>query len=199
MTSLRESIGRPVISRSTAEDLGRVAHVVIDAATHAMPALVIGSGKKAQVVDWPALTGFGPDAVMVNDEAAIRSPTGPIEEATVAGRRELLGARALTEGGVALGQITDVDIDGATGQLLEVRIGDRTVPADHLLGLGSYAAVLSVDGDGGSAGSPATDGVQTAEKATKPRKTTKAKSATTKGKAAGTAKKSGRASKKPDA
>lgn len=145
MTSLRESIGRPVISRATAEDLGKVAHVVIDTASHAVPALVVGVGKKAQVVDWPALTGFGPDAVMVNDEAAVRSPSGAVEEATVAGRRSLLGARALTEDGVALGQITDANIDDATGQLIDVVIGDERIAADRLLGLGSYAAVLRVE------------------------------------------------------
>ena len=142
--SLRDCVGRPVMSRATAENLGRVSHVVIDVGNGTARALVVGSGKKAQVVDWTALSGFGPDAVMVGDEASLRSPAGELEEAVAAGRRDLVGARALSTEGVALGAVTDGDLDPETGRLLQVRVGDMVFDAGSLVGMGSYAVVLAV-------------------------------------------------------
>lgn len=147
VSSLREAVGRPVMSRASAENLGRVGHLVVDVANRTVRALVVGSGKKAQVVDWSALTGFGPDAVMVGDEASLRAPAGELEEAVAAGKRELVGARALSTEGVALGAVTDADLDPASGRLLQLRVGDMRFDAAHLLGLGSYAAVLQTSPD----------------------------------------------------
>lgn len=145
MASLREAIGRPVMSRATAENLGKVSHVVVDAGNRTARALVIGSGKRAQMVDWAALSGFGPDAVMIGAESSLRTPTGDLEEAVAAGRRDLIGARALSADGVALGSVTDADLDPATGRLLQLLVGSRTIDAGTLLGMGSYALILNID------------------------------------------------------
>lgn len=143
MTSLGSAVGRRVVSRATADEVGQLHHVVIDTTGPAVVALVIGSGKKALVVDWSALSGFGPDAVMITDESALRPPEGPIEVATANHHRDLLKARALGADGFLLGTVTDAEIDDETGRLLEIRVGELALPGTSLLALGSYAAVLT--------------------------------------------------------
>ena len=122
--------------------MGAVSHLLVDAQQRQIAAVVIGRGKKAQLVEWAQLSGFGPDAVMVVDEGALRPPADDRERAAAEGKLELVGKRALSERGNELGQIDDVTFDADTGALEDLIIGDRRVPAGSLLGSGSYAAVL---------------------------------------------------------
>ena len=140
--SFRSATGRKVISRTSARDLGVVNHLLVDADQRRIAAIVVGRGKKAQLVDWAQLSGFGPDAVMVGDEGALRSPANERERAAADGKLELLGRRALTERGNDLGTVDDVTFDPQTGALETLRVGDRDILAGALLGSGSYAAVL---------------------------------------------------------
>jgi sporulation protein YlmC with PRC-barrel domain len=139
--SFRGSSGRKVMSRASADELGSVGHLLVDAQQRRVAAVVIGS-KKGQLVDWAQLSGFGPDAVMVVDEDALRPPADDRERAATEGSLDLVGKRALSERGNELGQIDDVTFDADTGALEDLLIGDRRVPAGSLLGSGSYAAVL---------------------------------------------------------
>jgi sporulation protein YlmC with PRC-barrel domain len=140
--SFRAARARKVVSRATATEVGVVAHLLVDAQQRRVAAVVIGRGKKAQMVDWAALSGFGPDAVMVVDEAALRPPADERERAAADGSLELVGKRALSERGHELGQVDDVTFDAETGELQDLLIGDRRIPAGAMLGNGSYAAVL---------------------------------------------------------
>lgn len=145
--SFGRSAGRKVVSRSSAQEVGAVGHLLVDAQQRRVAAVVVGRGRKARVVGWDQLSGFGPDAVMVVDEAAIRLPADDRERAAGEGKLELLGKRALSERGRELGQLDDVTFDPDTGVLDELIIGDRRVPARSLLGSGSYAAVLDQDAE----------------------------------------------------
>jgi len=140
--SFRYSIGRKVVSRASAKELGAVNHLLVDAQQRRITAVVIGRGKKTRLVDWTQLSGFGPDAVMVVDEVALRLPADDRERSGGDGKLELLGKRALSELGNELGKIDDVTFDADTGALEDLVIGDRRVPAGALVGSGSYAAVL---------------------------------------------------------
>ena len=140
--SFRAAMGRKVVSRASAKGLGAVGHLLIDAQQRQITAVVIGRGKKARLVEWTQLSGFGPDAVMVVDEGALRPPADDRERNGVDGNLDLLGKRALSERGNELGKIDDVTFDTDTGALEDLVIGDRRVPAGALLGSGSYAAVL---------------------------------------------------------
>jgi uncharacterized protein YrrD len=135
-------MGRKVVSRASAKELGAVNHLLVDAQQRQIIAVVIGRGKKARLVEWSQLSGFGPDAVMVVDEDVLRPAADDRERSGVEGKLELLGKRALSEWGNELGKIDDVSFDADTGALEDLVIGDRRVPAGALLGSGSYAAVL---------------------------------------------------------
>jgi uncharacterized protein YrrD len=140
--TFRQSNGRKVVSRASAAEVGAVNHLLVDATNRRIAAVVIGKGKKAQLVDWAQLTGFGPDAVMVTGESALRAPADEREQSAATGDLDLLGRLALSEGGNELGKIDDVTFDADTGYLEDLVIGDRHVPAGSLLGSGSYAVVL---------------------------------------------------------
>jgi uncharacterized protein YrrD len=140
--SFRQANGRKLVSRATARDLGAVSHLLVDAGRRRIAAVVVGRGRHARVVEWAQLSSFGPDAVMVADEASLRPPAGDRERAGAEGRLEMVGKRVLTERGNALGILDDVTFDPSTGALEMLEIGDREIPSGSLLGSGSYAVVL---------------------------------------------------------
>jgi uncharacterized protein YrrD len=143
----RASQGRKVVSRATAEALGALTHLLIDSGHCQVRALVVGSGRHARLIDWEHVSGFGPDAVMVESHEVLRPPAGDHEQAAVEGKLELVGKRALSERGNEKGSITDVEFDPESGAIGAVLIGEERVPPTDVLGLGSYAAVLASHGD----------------------------------------------------
>jgi sporulation protein YlmC with PRC-barrel domain len=134
--------GRKVVSRESAEELGKLAHIVVDVAQRQVASLVVGKGRRALLVDWEHVSGFGPDAVIVSDESALRAPRDDREHGAAHGKLELVGKRALTDTGNDLGTVTDIRFDPATGKIESLVIGDRQEPAASLLGAGSYAAIV---------------------------------------------------------
>jgi sporulation protein YlmC with PRC-barrel domain len=134
--------GRKVVSRTSAEELGDVSHVVVDVKDRQVTALVVGKGRKAVLVDWDQVNGFGPDAVIVADDDALHAPRDDHEKAAADGKLELLGKRVLSDMGDELGKASDVVFDPESGALETVVIGDRELPASSLLGAGSYAVVV---------------------------------------------------------
>ncbi len=141
------AVGRKVVSRASAAEIGALSRLVVDVDTRQVTALVVGKGRKARIVEWRALSGFGPDAVMVTDDAAVCEPGDAEEKAAVGGTFELVGKRALTDLGTELGTVEDVLFDPETGALERLMVGGRPYPASTLLGNGSYAVVLDSAAD----------------------------------------------------
>lgn len=141
--SFKAAHGRKVVSRATAEALGELSHMVVDPSRRHVSAVVVQAKKHTYLVDWKHLSGFGPDAVMVESEEALRPPADDREQAALDGKLELVGKRALTERGNEKGSIADVEFDPESGELGPVLVGDERMPATDLLGVGSYAAVLA--------------------------------------------------------
>lgn len=134
--------GRRVVSRTSAEELGKLRHLVVDTKRSRITSLVVGKGRKALVVDWDHVSGFGPDAVMVANEDVLHPPRDDRERAAADGMLELVGMRVLSDLGNDLGTISDVVFDPVTGVIETLVVGDREVPAASLLGVGSFAAIV---------------------------------------------------------
>lgn len=134
--------GRKIVSRTSAEELGKLSHIVVDVKRPQVTALVVGKGRKALLVAWEQVNGFGPDAVMVADESALHPPRDDRERAAADGKLELVGKRALSDMGNDLGTVSDVVFDPLTGVIEILVLGDREEPAGSLLGAGSFAAVV---------------------------------------------------------
>jgi uncharacterized protein YrrD len=134
--------GRSVVSRTSAEQLGELAHVVVDANLRRVALLVVGKRRKALLVAWDQVSGFGPDAIMITDENALYAPRDERERDAAEGNLELVGRRALSDMGNDLGNVTDVVFDPASGLLETIVLGDHEEPAASLLGAGSFAAII---------------------------------------------------------
>jgi uncharacterized protein YrrD len=139
--------GRKVVSRTSAEELGKVAHIVVDVKRMRVASLVVGKGRKAHLLAWEDVTAFGPDAVMVANESALLEPRDDHERAATAGKLELIGKRALSDTGNDVGPISDITFDPGTGALETIVLGDREEPAESLLGAGSFAAIIQAPAD----------------------------------------------------
>lgn len=147
--SFRGCSGRKVISRASAEALGSVDRMLVDSERRVVAAIILGRGKKARLIDWDALTSFGPDAVVVGEEGALREAADDRERAAAAGSLDLIGKRALSERGNELGRLDDITFDPVTGALEDLHVAERRIPAGALLGSGSYAAVLAANTEDG--------------------------------------------------
>lgn len=136
------AFGRKFVSRSSAEELGALTHIVVDVKEQKVTSLVMGKGRKAVLVDWPQVSGFGPDAVMVADESALRAPRDDHERAAAEGELELVGRRVLSDLGEGMGEASDVVFDPDVGMVETFVVGERELPASSVLGAGSYAVVV---------------------------------------------------------
>jgi len=141
------AVGRKLVSRKSAEELGELAHIVVDVKLRRIALLIAGKRRKALLVAWEDVSGFGPDAVIVTDESVMFSPRDDRERAAVDGELELLGKRALSEIGDDLGTVTDVVFDTSSGAVETIVLGDREEPAASLLAAGSFAAIIRAGAD----------------------------------------------------
>lgn len=146
----REAHGRKVVNAENAESIGRVDAFVVDAGTRSISGLRLGKvgkvgkvGGDATFVSWADVT-FGADAVILAGSSRLR-PARDEDEAR-AGSKDLqpIGKLVLDDSGTALGKVEDVEIDPASGAILELDLGDSGVIAgDRLLGIGAYAVVVA--------------------------------------------------------
>ena len=141
------AVGRKLVSRKSAEELGELAHFVVDVKLRRIALLIAGKRRKALLVAWEDVSGFGPDAVIVTDESVMFSPRDDRERAAVDGELELLGKRALSEMGDDLGTVTDVVFETSSGAVETIVLGDREEPAASLLAAGSFAAIIRAGAD----------------------------------------------------
>jgi sporulation protein YlmC with PRC-barrel domain len=141
------AIGRRVVSRTSAEELGNLGHLVVDVEQRQVTSLVVGKGRKARLVDWEQVSGFGPDAVMVADDDSLHEPRDEHERAAADGKLDLIGKGVLSDMGNGLGEVSDVAFDPASGVVETLVIGEHEYPAASVLGAGSFAVVVKVPAD----------------------------------------------------
>jgi uncharacterized protein YrrD len=132
-----------VYAKDSADEVGRVIRYVIAPATHRVAAVhVAGRRRRAQLVDWSSIVGFGPDAVVVDSAGSLRPAGDDHERRVTSGALDLPGRRVLTDSGYDIGELTDVDFDESSGVLELVRTTRTTVGGDGLLAIGTYAVVV---------------------------------------------------------
>jgi uncharacterized protein YrrD len=140
---LTEADGRPVISRASAETLGELKHVVVDVPARRIAALHVAGGRRnARLIDWSSIVAFGPDGIVVEDDAAARPPADDRESAVAAGKLDLDGREVLSDEGDSLGPLTDILFDDGSGGLIALACGDVEHSADRLRAIGPYCVIL---------------------------------------------------------
>ncbi|MGK2958150.1 MAG: PRC-barrel domain-containing protein [Acidimicrobiales bacterium] len=145
----RNALGREVVDISTAETIGHVDAMVVDASASSIVGMVIGN----QVVSWSDTGGIGSDAVTVVNADLIREPKSDLELRAVEGASDPISKRVITEDGFALGSIADIEFDPESGTISRVILGDDHIAGSRLMGTGSFAVVVrstdrsTADGD----------------------------------------------------
>lgn len=140
---LSEADGRPVLSRSSAERVGELKHVVVDAATRRITAIhVAGRKKNAELIAWSDIVGFGPDGIVVADEEALRPPAEERERAVASGDLDLDGRLVLADDGVSPGVVGDVLFDESSGEITAILCGDEEIPGERLRTVGPYCVIV---------------------------------------------------------
>lgn len=130
-------IGRAVLARATANKMGQLHDLIVDAAKGELAGLVVRMpDESVRCVEYNEIYGFGPDAVMVNsDESAVPVQDSPLK-ALPSAKNNLIGVNVVTEGGKLLGQIANVYIRLAETLLLIYEV--RSSILDKLLGHSLY-------------------------------------------------------------
>jgi uncharacterized protein YrrD len=135
---------RNVVNTSTATRVVRVDGFVVLPGPARVALLRLGKVSGAgTLLAWEDVQGFGPDAVTVATDAVIRPARDAVEQRAEDNDLEIIGKRVLTERGMELGPVTDVDFDPETGAVTSVITKAETIAGSRLIGLGSYAVVVS--------------------------------------------------------
>ena len=135
---------RDVVNTATATRIARVDGFVVLPGPPRVALLRLGKVSGAgTLLAWDNVQGFGPDAVTVSTDAVIRPARDALEQRVEDNDLEILGKRVLTEHGMELGTVTDVDFDPDTGSITTLITKTETIAGERLIGLGSYAAVVS--------------------------------------------------------
>lgn len=143
---LSEADGRPVIGRESAETLGTLQHVVVDVPTRRIIAIhVAGRRKKALLVDWSSIVGFGPDGIVVRGQDPTRPPADDRELAVASGKLDLDGRLVLSEKGDSLGALGDVLFDETSGELSALVTGEQEHPAERLRAVGPFCVIVAAE------------------------------------------------------
>ena len=135
---------RDVVDTATATRIARVDGFVVLPGPARVALLRLGKVSGAgTLLAWGDVQGFGPDAVTVATDAVIRPARDALEQRAEDNDLEILGKRVLTERGMELGTVTDVDFDPDTGSITTLVTKTETIAGERLIGLGGYAAVVS--------------------------------------------------------
>ena len=118
---LTTTLGEKVVSKASAETLGSVDGVVIDAANRKITGLRLGKGRKAKIVPWDTVSGVGTAAVIVREDDALRDPADGVEQRFASGDIALIGGLVLSDRGNAHGTVTDIEYDADTGALTSIQ------------------------------------------------------------------------------
>jgi sporulation protein YlmC with PRC-barrel domain len=139
--NLSDLAGRPVLDLTTATNVGKVADFVIDPVTRRIVGFQLANVKgPGSWLAWDAMNTLGADALTI-DRADVL--TEPPEHSRGLRADKVIGGRVLTDSGRELRNLVDLEIDPDTGQITGLKIGDHSMPADALIGVGRYATVVA--------------------------------------------------------
>jgi sporulation protein YlmC with PRC-barrel domain len=135
---------RPVMDVATATTVGRIDDVVVDPSTRQLVGFSLRKTPgKASWLAWDRLKALGADAATIDNVEALTE--GPDEEVPPALKHgKVIGGIVLTNQGLNLGNLVDVEFEADSGSVTSLVLDSgRILPADGLIGIGTYAMVVS--------------------------------------------------------
>ena len=137
-----EAKGYKVVSKASADTVGKITDYVIDPKAGKVAALVLKkTSGDGDTLPWADLSSFGTDAVTVDNETVIVEASAELAELT--GKRHAAhGKRVLTTDGADLGDVEDIEFDPETGKITALVLKEGEVEGHRLMAVGSYAVVV---------------------------------------------------------
>lgn len=138
-----EAKGHKIVSTSSADTVGKVSGFVVDPHSSSIVALRLKkTGDAGDTLPWAAVTAFGPDAVTIADVGVLVDSRTEDSEAAVADR-PMIKKQVLDTTGRKLGTVRDVDFNPSDGRLTSLLVDSGEIEGSRLIGVGSYAVVVS--------------------------------------------------------
>ncbi len=140
---ISETIGRKIVSTSSAETVGTVDNLIVDPKRHSVVAVQVKKAASGgDALPWNEITAFGVDAVTVTSSGAVSESDEDVA-ALMSKDHRLIGKRVLSAAGDELGTLVDVDFDPEAGSVRALLLDTAEVAGDRLVGVGSYAVVVT--------------------------------------------------------
>jgi sporulation protein YlmC with PRC-barrel domain len=135
--------GHPVMDTSTATAVGKVQAPIVDPVVQRVVGFRVKKSKgPGDVLLWGHVAGLGPDALTVDSAERLADPPKELKERS-GSKLDLIGRTVLTENGHDLGKVRDVEFDPADGRVTSLMLKEAFVDGERLLGIGSFAVVVS--------------------------------------------------------
>lgn len=149
--------GIGVISISEGKKVGTIDRAYFDPERRSVVSFVVHEGggmlsaepDRSRIVDASDVHSLGPDALMIQDESALRGDELTTPDADLMELDELATRKVVTEGGTRVGDVAAIDVDEQSFALRSVEISpgffqtNRTIPADQVVSVGLDVLVVS--------------------------------------------------------
>jgi sporulation protein YlmC with PRC-barrel domain len=139
MSKVRDTVGLPVVTTSSADRIGKVDHFVVGDGR--VEAIAVGE----ELVGWSDIRAVGEDAVVVESNQVLRGPENDYERRVLEGELTILGKLVLDDGGDELGLVADMEFDADDGAVRAVTVLDNRIAGERLRGIGGYAVVVAAE------------------------------------------------------
>jgi sporulation protein YlmC with PRC-barrel domain len=146
---LSQLVGQRVLAADSGLLLGSVRRLLVEPVGPSVALAQVDGAADGQpsVVEWSAVAGIGPDALMVERADAVRPPAAEHEQRLVQGKLEITGKLVLDESGDALGPLEDLEFDERSGRLLRLHVPGHSVEVDRFIALGPDALIVPAQTD----------------------------------------------------
>ncbi len=132
---------RQVVDLESATTIGRVRDATLDLEHRSVSGFVLRSSpSSADWLPWEAVISIGSDAITVQ---SVRTLTEQPKQPRSVSVDDVLASRVLSDRGVLMASVAEIDFDSETGLLTTITLADgSSLRACDLLGSGSYATMF---------------------------------------------------------
>jgi uncharacterized protein YrrD len=138
----------PVLDISSATTVGQIDDVVVDPVKRQILGFTLHKAAgKENWLSWAQLKSFGADAATIETTDVLSTGPGEAAPRTLL-RGKVIGGRVLTDQGLGLGSLADVEFDPGSGAVTALVLdGGHVLGGDSLRGIGTYATMVVHPGD----------------------------------------------------
>lgn len=150
MKPSKKFLSLPIISLQEGQQIGRVKGLILNAATKSLAAIIVDSKgffKDQRIIPYAKVVSVGEDAITIDKETHVEKTSSlPELLELVKEKFTVIGTKAVTENGKALGIAEEYYVDPETGKIIQIEIssgkiegflnGKAWLSAEHIITMG---------------------------------------------------------------